>query len=522
MDQHNHRPVILLSSLVAGSRVGGSVAAEILIRRGYSPEHVPTVIFGRHPGHGAPGGGPVPDALFASALNGLKAHGAHARATAILTGYFASPAQVRAAADFIDAARAENPDILVLVDPICGDGTPDGSADGLYIKAETAMEIRARLVPRASLVTPNAYELAFLTGRAITNPQDAVEAARSLEVLALVTSVPGTPGALGVVAVEPQDAFVSETGALDHVPHGTGDLFAALALAERLAGRDLKASARIATQRTRAAIRATLAAGAGDLLLAASQGEDLERTTLRRVGATKPAWVMGLDGCPAGWAGVLLDLNGIEAPRLAVYDSFRAALDAPEQAHLIAVDMPIGFEDAPSGRNGRECERQTRARIGARRSSVFASPLRPALEARSYEQALELNRAAGGPGLSKQSWNIVPKMAEIDALMSPQLEGCVHEVHPELSFTVLAGHPMAHPKRTKEGRAERLAVLASHGLSKGLFEPHPFARKAVAPDDLLDAAACALSAVRIAQGEALCLPGDPPRDGKGLRMAIFA
>ncbi|TGY89242.1 DUF429 domain-containing protein [Marinicauda algicola] len=522
MSLHTGGTVILFTSLVAGSRVGGGVAASVLARRGRTPEHVPTVIFGRHPGHGAPGGGAVPDAVFEGALDGLVAHGSHGGAAAILTGYFASPAQVEAAASFVDAARAANPGVFVLVDPICGDGTPDGSADGLYVKAETAAAVRSLLVPRADLVTPNAYELSFLTGRAIAGPQDAAEAVRSLAVPALVTSVPGTPGALGVLAVTGGEAWITETGRLERVPHGTGDLFAALALAEALDGADLKAVTRIATQRTRAAIRATLEAGARDLVLAASEADALEPVSLRRLGAQRPAWVMGLDGCPAGWAGVLIDLNGIEPPRLVVHDSFRAALAAGERAHVIAVDMPIGFEDAPSGKGGRACERLARMRLGPRRASVFASPLRPALAASSYEEALALNRAAGGPGLSRQTWNIMGRMAEIDAAMGPALEGCVHEVHPELVFAELAGAPMAHAKRTREGRAERLAVLAVHGLPAGLFDPHPFRRKEVAPDDLLDAGACALSAVRIAEGRALCLPEDPPRDARGLRMAIFA
>lgn len=522
MTLHTGAPVILITSLVAGSRVGGGVASAVLARLGHVPEHVPTVIFGRHPGHGKPGGGPVPDAIVDGALEGLRAHGRHETARAILTGYFASPAQVEAAARFIEAARAVNKDLFVLVDPICGDGTPDASSDGLYVGADTAASIRSRLLPLADLVTPNAYELSWLTGRAICGPDAAAGAARSLEVPALVTSVPGTPGALGVVAVDSGGAFIVETGRLERVPHGTGDLFAALALAERLKGGDLKSMARAATQRTRAAIRATVTAGGRDLVLAASETDDLEPVTLRRLGAKGPAWVMGLDGCPAGWAGVLIDLNGIEAPRLALYASIREALDAPERAHVIGVDMPIGFEDAPSGQAGRACEREARARLGPRRASVFTSPLRAALGADTYPDALARNRAAGGPGLSKQCWNIVPKMAEIDAAMRPQLEGCVHEVHPELSFATLAGAPMAHPKRTKEGRAERLAVLEARGLPRDLFEPHPFRRKDAAPDDLLDAAACALSAARIAEGRAICLPSDPPRDGTGLRMAIFA
>jgi hypothetical protein len=140
--------VIVLSSLVAGSRVGGGVAALVMARAGIVPEHVPTVTFGRHPGLGAPGGAAVSDEAFAGALDGLIANGRHRAARAILTGYFASPAQVRAAADLIDRARAETLDILVLVDPILGDGAPDGSGAGLYVRPETAAAVADLLIAR--------------------------------------------------------------------------------------------------------------------------------------------------------------------------------------------------------------------------------------------------------------------------------------------------------------------------------------------------------------------------------------
>lgn len=527
MDLDSNPPVILLTSHVAGSRVGGSVTSEILLRRGHTPELVPTVVFGRHPGRGAPGGGAVPDALFSGALDGLKAERHDRAAQAILTGYFASPGQVEASARFIEEARAHNPHLFVLVDPICGDGTPDGTAGGLYVEAATARALRDRLLPLADLITPNAFELAWLTGTPIASPEDAAQAARTLGRDTLVTSVPGSPGALGVLAVEAGSsgaAWLAETGRLDRVPYGTGDLFAVQALCVRLDGAPLKTLARIATQRTRAAIQATVKAGAGDLVLAASEAgaQLLEPVRMTRLGARSPAWVMGLDGCPAGWVGVMIDLNGLEAPRLSVYAGITDALNAPEHAHVIAVDMPIGFETAPSGSGGRACEREARARLGQRRSSIFAAPLRTALPARSHEEASRLNRAAGGPGLSRQSFNLFAKMREIDAVMSPALEGCLHESHPELVFATLAGRPMAHAKRTPAGRAERLDVLAGQGLDPALFEPHAFKHKIAAPDDVLDAAACALAAVRLAEGNALCLPADPPRDDTGLRMAIFA
>lgn len=238
---------------------------------------------------------------------------------------------------------------------------------------------------------------------------------------------------------------------------------------------------------------------------------------------SQTVWVMGLDGCKAGWVGVLLDINGVAEPRSAIYPTFEKALKSPERAQIIAVDMPIGFADGadPEG-GGRACEREARGLLGQRKASVFSSPFRASFNARTYEEALAFNRTAGGTGLSKQSWNIMGKMREIDDLMSPLREGCVHEVHPELSFSQLSGAPMQHPKRQWEGRNERLKVLTDNGLPRDLFDPHPYKIKDVAKDDLLDAAVCARSAIRIARGEALCLPADPPRDAKGLRMAIWA
>jgi predicted RNase H-like nuclease len=227
-----------------------------------------------------------------------------------------------------------------------------------------------------------------------------------------------------------------------------------------------------------------------------------------------------VDGAPSGWCAVMVDMNGIEPPRAALYPDFSSVVAAGAQ--IIAVDMPIGFQDAPGETGMRACEQAARAVLGPRRSSVFPSPLRPALAAKDYREASALNRAAGGKGLSKQSFNLFAKMREIDALMTPHKESFVFETHPETSFALIAGHPAGHSKKTAEGREERLALLERHGLPRALFDPHPYRRKDANLDDLVDAGICALTALRVAAGTAVSLPEDPPRDGRGLRMAIFA
>lgn len=504
--------VIIFSSLVAGSRVGGGVSAAVLARAGFAPEHVPTVVFGRHPGLGAPGGGPVPDAVFSSALDGLLAHGAHKRANAILTGYFTSAEQVRAAAAFIHAAKAANPDILVLVDPICGDGVADGSADGLYVKRETAEAIAARLIPLADLVTPNAFELAFLTGGAITDIASAARTASRLGRPVLVTSVPDGPDRLAVMLADGEASCFAVVDRLEGVPHGTGDLLAALALVASLKGETGQVLCDHVTRTCERVIRASLAAGSHDLLLGAQESQD-------SVAPGQTQWVLGLDGCKSGWVGVLLDASGEAEPRLQLFPAITDALNVPENPAIIAIDIPIGFEETPSGA-GRECERLVRKILKGRASSVFSSPLRAALAGNSHVEASALNKAAGNKGITIQCYGLFAKLREVDAAITPDMSGRVFETHPEAGFAVLKGAPTSHKKKTAEGRAERMALLVRNGIPAPLLEPHSFRKKDCAPDDVLDAAMCAVSARRILADEAMSLPADPPLDARGLPMRI--
>ncbi|MCH8488798.1 MAG: PfkB family carbohydrate kinase, partial [Oceanicaulis sp.] len=231
-------PVIVISSQLAGSPVGGSLSVRVLHAAGIETCLAPSVSFGRHPGLGAPGGAALADADFASLLDALAATGAPHNARAILTGYLASPGQVEAAARFIAAARTVNRDLLVMVDPIMGDGEADGRDGGLYLPRATAMGIATRLIPLADVITPNLFELAWLAGRPLSTMEDAARAAQALAPAALVTSAPAGAGHIAVLALEGDGLPVSletlRVGPRARTPNGTGDLFAARALAARL------------------------------------------------------------------------------------------------------------------------------------------------------------------------------------------------------------------------------------------------------------------------------------------------
>jgi predicted RNase H-like nuclease len=211
----------------------------------------------------------------------------------------------------------------------------------------------------------------------------------------------------------------------------------------------------------------------------------------------------GIDGCRAGWIAVGVDGSDVEVRVGALADVLRGA------PRPVAIDVPIGlFDDGASG--DRACDKAARARLGRpRASSVFAPPTRKALAARAWRAGL---------GLSKQAFGLLPAMREVDAWITPARQRWIAEAHPELAFALLAGAPMRHAKRTREGRAERIAALprAFAGVVRG--GPPSGARW----DDLLDACALAWTADRIRRGVALRLPARPSKDARGLRMEILA
>ncbi|MDB5482215.1 MAG: pyridoxine kinase [Caulobacteraceae bacterium] len=222
--------ILILSSFVASSPVGGGAQVLALAKLEVESVLAPTVVLGRHPGLGPPGGGPVDAALFESLLAGIEANGVYEGTEAVICGYFADPAQVAIAARTIDAVRAARPAAMIVVDPIMGD-----SSGGLYVKPEVARALADDLIPRADLIAPNAWELGRLTGTVITSPDEALAAARELGRPALISSIP-VGRAIGVMWTDGREAWLAAHGRATIDPKGAGDLLIALFTAALLGG----------------------------------------------------------------------------------------------------------------------------------------------------------------------------------------------------------------------------------------------------------------------------------------------
>ncbi len=125
--------------------------------------------------------------------------------------------------------------------------------------------------------------------------------------------------------------------------------------------------------------------------------------------------VLGVDGCPGGWCCVAIDADTTEIASAEVHPTFERVLQSP--ATLICVDIPIGLLDVPGQR---ACDVEARRLLGrGRASSVFPPPSRRSLSFAEYREASDVNFQITERRLSKQSFNISPKVREVDGLMKP-------------------------------------------------------------------------------------------------------
>lgn len=209
-------------------------------------------------------------------------------------------------------------------------------------------------------------------------------------------------------------------------------------------------------------------------------------------GTTSGVMVAGIDGCAGGWVVVTVEADGGGSRSIRRVDNLTGVVADLDRGRLgaVAIVIPIGLPEKGS----RRCDLAARKLIGPRRNSVFSAPFRSVLGALTYEDAAIRCRAVSGKSLTLQAFGILPKIAEVDRLMTPDRQRHLVEVHPEVSFTVLAGAPMSHNKASPDGRAERLLALG--GAFSDVDLDAQMRVRGTSPDDILDAFAAAWSARR--------------------------
>lgn len=229
----------------------------------------------------------------------------------------------------------------------------------------------------------------------------------------------------------------------------------------------------------------------------------------KNVSTTEP--IVGLDGCRGGW--VAVERTGRGRYQAEVVTDLQPLIKRLRNNDLaaLAIDMPIGLLDTQP----RDCDVAARKVLGARRSSVFPAPVRDTLEATDYPDACRRSRSSSGKALSKQAYNLLPKLIEVDQLVKPTDQDRLVEAHPECAFARLLGGPLDDPKRTTAGAEQRRTLLrewdpvlgdlidSDHGLPK---------------IDLLDAAVLVVTAAHVVAGTEHRL--GQQRDRRGLLAQV--
>ena len=213
--------------------------------------------------------------------------------------------------------------------------------------------------------------------------------------------------------------------------------------------------------------------------------------------AVRARTVLGVDVAAGRWVAVRLEDGSFAADDLDARLGTLLARHA--DARVIGIDVPIGL---PELGVPRPCDLAARARLGARRSSVFLAPAEELLRMGSHAEATARSTRATGKGISIQAYGL--RGAILEAAPLAAADPRLHEVHPELAFLRAAGGTaLPGSKRSWDGQHARRAVLRGVGVEV----PDRLGRAGGVPvDDVLDAAIAAWAADNVARGVGRPLP----------------
>jgi pyridoxine kinase len=268
-------PILSIQSHVVYGHVGNSAAVFPLQRLGREVWPLMSVQFSSHTGYAGWRGRAFDAAMIDECAAGLEAIGVLPRCAGLLTGYLGKPEIGEAALGALTRIRAANPNAAYACDPVIGD-----VGRGSYVAAGVAEFFRDRALPLATIATPNAFELEWLTGGPANSLAEARAAIAALRrrgpQVAVVTSLSldDTPSdALDMLAGDDRGFWRLRTPRLPIAVNGAGDLFAALFFHHWLeAGQTPEALSRTASS-VFGVVAATLASGGRELAIIADQGE---------------------------------------------------------------------------------------------------------------------------------------------------------------------------------------------------------------------------------------------------------
>ena len=244
--------ILSIQSHVDYGHVGNSAAVFPLQRAGHEVWPIHTVNFSNHTGYGDWGGPMISAQDVTAQVDGIERRGAFPQIQAILSGYQGGPDIAGAIIDAVRRIKAVNPDALYACDPVMGN-----AKSGCFVSDEIPPLLRDSVAPVADIITPNQFELGYLTDQPVNYLAETLHAVRAAQNIGpktvLVTSVrtEDTPDdSIDMLAVDGDDVFTVRTPFLPFKRNGSGDVTAALFTGHFVATKD----AAVALQRTASSV----------------------------------------------------------------------------------------------------------------------------------------------------------------------------------------------------------------------------------------------------------------------------
>jgi len=264
--------VLSVQSRVVYGHVGNAAAVFPLQCLGIEAWALDTVAFSNHTGHGRWRGDVVAAKTVATLFEGIADLGVLPGIDAVLSGYIGTAETGTVLLDIVGRVKAANPQAVFCCDPVIGD-TDTGS----YVREGVAEFFRDRALAVADVVTPNRFELEYLTGRTVGDLREAADAAAALRAqgpgIVLLTSLHLVPNHLTMLASGESGAWAVETPLLPVELNGCGDVTAALFLGHLLGGASLAEALGRTAAAMFAVIEMTVRLGRYELALVASRAE---------------------------------------------------------------------------------------------------------------------------------------------------------------------------------------------------------------------------------------------------------
>ena len=267
--------LLSIQSHVAYGHVGNAAAVFPLQRIGVEVWPVHTVQFSNHTGYGEWKGQVFDASLIRDVVAGIAQRGVLGQCNGVLSGYMGGAEIGEAILEAVAAVKTVNTEALYCCDPVIGD-----VGRGIFVREGIPEFMKAKAVPAADIITPNQFELDYLSGRGsgtLATARDALKAVHDLGPrVILVTSLhtDETPDdAIDLLASDGQACFRVRTPKLALSVNGAGDAIAALFFAHYLRSGDVAQAVSQAASSIFGVLARTAEAGAREIQLIAAQDE---------------------------------------------------------------------------------------------------------------------------------------------------------------------------------------------------------------------------------------------------------